>query len=90
MTWQAGSSQVGGWPATSWQAGFVAVSALLGEPADARAAAMSSCGEAAGGEAAGSARWLGDLASMTRGERARAIASAVSAVAVAVEQLRFV
>jgi hypothetical protein len=69
----------------SWQVGFAAISALIGERADDVVAAM-------GGEAAarGAAQWVLALGSQSRQERARAIARAIAPLVADLENARIV
>lgn len=67
---------------TRWEIAFVAVSALLDEPLEAIVEALDDTGRAIASET------LRALASNTREERARALARALSEVAVAVDALR--
>ncbi|MGH7269296.1 MAG: hypothetical protein ACREJ3_02605 [Polyangiaceae bacterium] len=65
-----------------WEAGFAAVSALLGESVDDIVAALGELGSARASEV------LRGLCSPTRRERALAIARAVAEVAFAVDAVR--
>jgi len=67
----------------SWQVGFAAMSALLGERGEDVIAAM-------GGDAApaGVARWVHSLRASTREERAREIARAVAPLVAEIEKGR--
>jgi hypothetical protein len=67
----------------SWQVGFAAVSALLGEPGDDVVTAMG--GEAASG---GVARWIQALRAAPREQRAREIARALAPLVADIERLR--
>jgi hypothetical protein len=69
----------------SWQVGFAAVSALLGEPADDVVAAMG--GQVAAG---GAAHWVRGLRAAPREERAREIARAVAFLVADLEKARIV
>jgi hypothetical protein len=68
-------------PDRSWEPAYLAVSAVLGEPLDAAVAAL---GE---GGATHAADLLKALRSPSREARARALAHAISEVAVAVEAM---
>jgi hypothetical protein len=69
----------------SWQVGFAAVSALLGEPGDEVVAAMG--GAAAAG---GAGRWVLALRDASRGPRARELARAVAPLVADLEKVRLV
>jgi hypothetical protein len=66
-----------------WETAFVAVSVITGEPLDAIAVALGETGRAG---AAGIVRALG---STSREARARALAQAISHVALAIDALRY-
>jgi hypothetical protein len=68
---------------SAWQTTFVAVSVLLGEPPDAIAEALDERGLADASAA------LRAMTSGARDDRARALARALSAVALAVDAARF-
>ncbi len=64
----------------SWELGFVAVSALLGEPPEAVVVAVG------GADGSGAVRWHEALRSLSREDRAREIARAVAPLAAAIEK----
>lgn len=68
--------------AAGWESTFLAVSAVLGEPLEASVGALGDEG------AARAAAMLRGLRSESREQRARAIASGVSEVAVAIDAMR--
>ena len=68
-----------------WEGAFVAVSALLGEPLEAIAGALDDEGRARAGD---TLRALASKSREARDGRARAIARAVSEVALAIDALR--
>lgn len=70
----------------AWQAAFVAVGALLGEPAEAMAGALDPRALDGDGRVEALVR---ALASPSRDERARAMARALSEVALAVDSARW-
>lgn len=67
---------------SGWESAFLAVSAVLGEPLEESVRALGDEG------AARAAAMLGGLRSESREQRARAIASGVSEVAVALDAMR--
>jgi hypothetical protein len=66
-----------------WETAFVAVSAIAGEPLDAITSALGESGTARAGEL------LRTLASTSKEARARALARAVSDVALALDAMRY-